>query len=64
MTINFVSSKDCNKIRTMHMKSNNIDILVSSETDYIIKSLSESFLQRYQEGFEEKMRQSEFVFDI
>ena len=33
MEINFVSSKDSDEIRTMHTKSDNIDILMGSETN-------------------------------
>ena len=33
MEINFVSAKDSDKIRTMHTKSDNIDILMGSETN-------------------------------
>ena len=47
----------------MHTKSNNVEIMIDSETDEIIKDLSESFLQKYQEGLEESMRGSEFVYD-
>ena len=36
---------------------------MGDETDEIIKELFESFLQRYQEGLEESMKGSEFVFD-
>ena len=36
---------------------------MGSETDDIIKELSKSFLQGYQEGLEKKMRGSEFVFE-
>ena len=63
MTINFISSKDSNEIRSMHRKSNNIRIMMGSETDEIIIELFECLLQRYQEGLEENMRGSEFVFD-
>ena len=34
-----------------------------SETDEIIEGLFKSLLQRYQEGLEESMKGSEFVFD-
>ena len=44
----------------MHTKSNNIEIMVGSETDEIIKELFKSLLQRYQEGLEESMKGSEF----
>ena len=37
----------------MHTKSNNVEIMIDSETDEIIKDLFESFLQKYQEGLEE-----------
>ena len=63
MAINFISSKDSDETRTMHTKSNNVEIMVDSEIDEIIKDLFESFLQKYQEGLEESMRGSEFVYD-
>ena len=63
MVINFISFKDSDEIRTMRTKSNNIEIMMGNETDEIIEELFESLLQKYQEGLEEKMRGSEFVFD-
>ena len=36
---------------------------MDSETDEIIKELSKSFLQKYQEGLEESLRGSEFIID-
>ena len=45
--INFISSKDSNKTRTMHSKSDNIEIIQGSETDEIIEELSESLFQKY-----------------
>ena len=50
-----MSSKDSDEIRTMHTMSNNIEIVMGSETDDIIKELFESLLQKYQEGLEEHM---------
>ena len=47
----------------MHTKINNVEIMIGSETDEIIVDLFESFLQKYQEGLEESMRGSEFVYD-
>ena len=45
MTINFVSSKDdSDKIRTMHTKSDNIEIMMSSETNEITEELFKSLL--------------------
>ena len=63
MTINFMASKDFVKTRTMHAKSNNIEIMIGNETDELIRELFDSLLQRYQEGLEESMRGSEFLFD-
>ena len=63
MTIDFISSKDSDEIRTMHTKSHNIEIMMGSETDDIIKELFESLLQKIQKELKEKMRGSEFVFD-
>ena len=64
MAIKFVSSKPCSdKTRIMHSKSNNIEIIISSEIDEDIEELFKSLLQRYQKELEESMRGSEFVFD-
>ena len=63
MAINFITSKNSNETRTMHTKSNNVEIMIDSETKEIIEDLFESFFQKYQEGLEESMRGSEFVYD-
>ena len=63
MPINFTSSKDSRETRNMHQKSDNIEIMMGSETDNIINELIDSFLQIYLEGLEESMRGSEFIFD-
>ena len=52
IAINFISSKDSNETRTMQTKSNNVEIMMGSETDEIIKDIFESFCQKYQEGLE------------
>ena len=62
MTINFFSSKDSEETYAMHTKSDNIGIMMGSETDETIEELFESFLRRYQGGLEESMKGSEFVF--
>ena len=63
MEINFISSKDSDETCTVHTKSNNVETMMGSETDEIIKEFFKSFLQKYQEGLEESMRGSEFIFD-
>ena len=47
----------------MHAKSHNVEIVMGNETDEIIEELFESFLQKYRERLEEKMRKSEFIFE-
>ena len=63
MIINFISSKDSDGIRTIHIKSNNMEIMMVNEKDEIIEELFESLQQKYQEGLEEEIRGKEFVFD-
>ena len=62
--INFTSLKpDSDETRIMHTKSDNTEIMIGSDTNKVTKELFKSFLQRYQEGLQEKMRGSEFEFD-
>ena len=63
MAINFISSKDSDETRTRHTKNNNVEIMIGSETNEIIMELFKSFLQKCQEGLEESIRGSEFVYD-
>ena len=63
MAINFISSKDSDETGTMRTKSNNVEIMIGSETDKVIEDLFESFLQKCQEELEESMRGSEFAYD-
>ena len=67
MIINFICSNDSDEVHTMQTKSNNIlwfnNTLYNKLWWVIIEELFESLLQIYQEGLEEKVRRSEFVFD-
>ena len=47
----------------MHTKIDKVEIILGSETNEIIKELFKSLSQKYQEGLEESLRGSEFVFD-
>ena len=58
MSIEFICSKDSDGTRIMHSKSDNIEIMMSGETDEINEELFESLLQRYQERLEQKMKGS------
>ena len=62
--INFTSLKpDSDETRIMHTKCDNTEIRIGDDTNDVIKELFNSFLQRCQEGLQEKMRGSEFEFD-
>ena len=63
LTISFVSSKDFKETHITYTNSDNIDVMIGSETDEIIEELFESILKRCKKVLEEKMRGSEFVFD-
>ena len=63
MRINFISSIDKNEFRTMHSKSDDMEIMNSTETNDIIKELSKSFLRGYQKRLETQMKGCEFVFE-
>ena len=57
MAVNFISSREnFEETSNMHTKSGNIEIMMGSETDEIIKELFKSLSQRYQEGLEESMK--------
>ena len=64
MKINFISSKkDSDETRTKSKKSNNIEVMMGSETYEVIEDLFKSLLKRYQEGLEESLRGRDFFFD-
>ena len=62
--INFISLKPgSDETRVMYTRSFNEEIMKSSDTDEIIKLLFESFLKKYEENLQEKMKGSDFEFD-
>ena len=63
MQINFICFLDTDELRIMYTKSNNTTIMNGTEKNDIINELFKSFLRRYHEGLETKMKGSEFVFD-
>ena len=63
MSISFILSNGSDKTHNMHRKSNNIEIMMGSETDEIIDECFKSLLQNYQKDLEESMRGSNFVFN-
>ena len=64
IAVNFISSKpDSDETCIMHTKSNNIEIMIGSDTNEVIEKLFESLSDEYQEHLKEKMSGSDFVFD-
>ena len=63
MSISFISFKDSDAAQNKQTWSDNIEIMMASETDDIINKLFKSFLQRHQEGLEESVKGSDLVFD-
>ena len=62
--INFISLKpESDETRTMYRTSDNEEFMIGDDTNEIIKSLFESFLQRSEENLQEKMKGSDFRFD-
>ena len=62
MSINFISLKDSDEVRTMYTKSENVDIMTGVDTNDVVEDLFKSTLERYQTGLQESMRGSQFVF--
>ena len=62
--INFISLKPgSDETRIMHTRSDNIEIMIGDDNDDIIEELFESFLQKYEENLQNKMKGSDFEFD-
>ena len=62
--INFISLKPgSDEARAMYTRSDNEEFMKGSDTDEVIKLLFESFLQKYEENLQEKMKGSDFEFD-
>ena len=62
--INFISLKPgSDETRIMHRRSDNIEIMISDDNDDIIEEPFKSFLQKYEENLQNKMRGSDFEFD-
>ena len=62
--INFISLKPgSDETCIMHTSSDNIEIKVGDDNDDIIEELFKSFIQRYEENLQNKMRASDLEFD-
>ena len=62
--ISFISLKPgSDETRIMHTRSDNEEFTNGSDTDEIIEGLFESFLRKYEENLQEKMKGLDFKFD-
>ena len=63
MGIIFVSFIDKNETEVMHTNSDNIEIMIGTDTSDTINELIDSFMKRYQEGLKTKMKGSSYIFE-
>ena len=62
--IKFISLKPgSDEKRIMYVRSNNEEFMSGDDTNEIIKLLFQSFIQRYEESLQNKMKGSDFEFD-
>ena len=47
----------------MHTKSDSVEIMNGTDTNEAINELINSFMKRYQEGLETKMKGSSYIFE-
>ena len=59
----FISFIDENETQVMHTKSDNVEIMNGTDTSDAINKLITSFMKRYQEGLETKMKGSSYIFE-
>ena len=63
MRIIFIFFIDKNKTQVMHTKSDNVEIINRTDTSDTIHELIDSFMEKYQEGLETKMKESSYIFE-
>ena len=63
MRIIFISFINKNEHLVMHTKSDNVKIMNGTDTSDAIKELIDSFMKRYQEGLETKMKGRSYIFE-
>ena len=63
MQITFISYTDANQVELMHSKSDNVKTMRDVDANDTINELISTFLQRYQEALETKMKGSNFIFN-
>ena len=62
--INFIFLKPgSDETRIMHSRSENNELMIGDDNDDIIEELFKSFIRKYEENLQNKMRGSDFEFD-
>ena len=64
MRIIFISFIDKNETQVMHTISDNVEIMNGTGTSDAINEFIDSFMNRYQEGLETKMKGSSYIFEL
>ena len=64
VAINFISSKDTDEERVMHLRSDNKKSASYGEVNDVIGKLFESLRSNYQDRLETSMKGSDFIFDL
>ena len=63
MRVIFISFIDKYETQVVHTKSDNVEIMNGTDTSDAINKLINSFMKRYQEGLETKMKGSSYIFE-
>ena len=60
---NFMSSKDTDEERLMHLKSGNIEIMINYKAEEAFEELFQSLLSKYLIGLETTVEDNSFILD-
>ena len=63
ITINFISSKDTEEERVMHLNSDSIKFTSYNDANEVVNELFESLRPKYQDNLETSMKERDFIFD-
>ena len=63
ITLKIIFISFINQTQLMHTKSDYVEIMNGTDTNDVINNLINSFMKRYQEGLETKMKGSSYIFE-
>ena len=64
MRIILISFIDKNETQVMHTKSDNVEIMNGADTSDVINKFINSFIKKYQEELETKLKGSSYIFEL